>query len=275
MFRDKLILVKGGGDLATGVAHRLHQAGFPVVIAELPQPMVVRRAVAFASAVYDGTITVEGVTARRVTDAQQARRVLARGEVAVLIDPHASAPRQLRPYILVDAIMAKQNTGTRITDAPIVIALGPGFQVGRDAHAVIETLRGHHLGRVYWSGHALDDTGVPDRVLGYDEERVLRAPRAGVFRATRSIGDTVNAGDVVGWVDGAAVTATIGGVMRGLLADGLQVTEGLKLGDIDPRGLAEYCFTISDKARAVGGGVLEAVLKLSHVSSPTSHVANL
>lgn len=257
-----LVVVKGGGDLATGVAHRLHRAGMRVVITELPRPTVIRRPVAFASAVFEGEISVEGVTARRVESVTQALACLDEGVVPVLVDPQAGVVRELRPDVVVDATIAKRNLGTHISDAPIVVALGPGFTAGVDCHAVVETARGHYLGRVITQGQATPNTGVPGAVLGYTEERVIRAPCGGVFRGERQIGDRVEAGQTVARVDGEPVVARISGVLRGLLADGLPVHAGMKVGDVDPRGVVDHCFTISDKARAVGGGVLEAILWL-------------
>lgn len=257
---DHLILLRGGGDLGSGVAHRLHRAGFSVVITELPQPLCVRRAVAFAEAVYAGAATVEGVTARLVADANAARATLAAGDIPVLVDPQGRALAELRPAVVVDARLAKRNLGTTLHDAPLVIGLGPGFTAGVDCHAVVETNRGHNLGRVYWQGGAEPDTGQPEPVRGYSVDRVLRAPCAGIFAGRKQIGDAVSAGDVVAEVDGAPVVAAFSGVLRGLLHDGLTVSAGLKVGDLDPRGVREHCFTISDKARSIGGGVLEAIL---------------
>jgi xanthine dehydrogenase accessory factor len=260
MLEDILVVVKGGGDLATGVAHRLHRAGMKVVITELDQPTVIRRAVAFASAVFGGEVAVEGVVARRVEDAAQALALLPEGIVPVLVDPQAAVVRELKPDVVVDAIIAKRNTGTKITDAPVVVALGPGFTAGLDAHAVIETNRGHDLGRVILVGQAAPDTGIPGPVMGYASERVVRAPGKGVFQEVKAIGDRVEVGDVVAHAGDQPVLAPISGVLRGLLADGLLVKEGMKVGDVDPRGVREHCFTISDKARALGGSVLEAIL---------------
>jgi xanthine dehydrogenase accessory factor len=262
MLKDILVVVKGGGDLATGVAHRLHRVGMKVVVTELAQPTVIRRAVAFASAVFEGEVMVEGVTARRVEDAAQALALLPEGIVPVLVDPGASIVRELKPTGVVDAIIAKRNTGTQITDAPLVVALGPGFTAGIDAHVVIETNRGHDLGRVILEGQASPDTGVPGPVMGYASQRVVRAPGPGVFQGVKAIGDRVEAGDVVARAGDQPVLAPISGVLRGLLADGLVVKEGMKVGDVDPRGVRQHCFTISDKARALGGSVLEAILYL-------------
>jgi len=260
LFPHTLILLKGAGDLGTGVAWRLHKAGFPLVIAELAQPLVVRRTVAFASAVYDGEITIEGVTARRVENFDDARRLLDEGFIPVLVDPETRAREFFAPTVLVDVIMAKRNTGTRITDAPLVLALGPGFTPDVDCHAVVETQRGHNLGRVFWDRAAAENTTVPGELGGKSAERVLRAPRDGTVKATRSIGDAVTRGEVVATVDGESVIAPFDGILRGLVHDGLIVHAGMKIGDVDPRAAREHCFTISDKALAVGGGVLEAVL---------------
>jgi xanthine dehydrogenase accessory factor len=262
-----LAVLRGGGDLGTGVALRLHRAGWRVLITELPQPLVIRRAVAFASAIYDGSIEVEGTIGERIAEAAEADRVWEADRLPVLIDPSRSAPASFRPIALIDAIMAKRNTGTHLDDAPIVIALGPGFTACVDCHAVIETQRGHHLGRVYYRGAAQPDSGTPGQVGGQAALRVVRAPGAGLFRARRQIGDRVVAGEVIGRVLTAEaardVTARLDGVLRGILHDGLPVSANLKIADVDPRGEIENCFTVSDKAWAVGGAALEAVMYLS------------
>jgi xanthine dehydrogenase accessory factor len=257
---DTLILIRGGGDLATGVAHRLRRAGLAVMIAELPQPLAVRRAVSFAEAVYAERVAVEGVTARLAPDAGTGMRYAAAGEIPVVVDADGAVLAQARPPIVIDARMAKRNLGTRITDAKLVIGLGPGFSAGVDCHAVVETNRGHHLGRVVWEGSAEPNTGEPEPVRGFAGSRVLRAPRDGIFRGGLEIGDLVEKGQVIAEVEGEPITAQFDGVLRGILHDGLRVTAGMKVGDLDPRGVREYCFLISDKARAVGGGVLEAVM---------------
>jgi len=257
-----LVLVKGAGDLATGVAHRLHRCGFQVVMTEIEQPTVIRRTVSFAEAVYVGFNTVEGVTAQFVGDALDAADVLKQGEIPVMADPEAKIALQLKPGVMVDAIMAKKNTGTRITDAPLVIGLGPGFTAGIDVHAVIETKRGHNLGRVILEGCAEPNTGIPGYIDGYTSERLIKAPADGIFVPRFDIGSLVKAGEAVGFVDDHPVEAAITGVLRGLIRGGIRVTRGQKIGDIDPRGRVEHCFTISDKARAVAGGVLEAILML-------------
>ncbi|MGQ9494088.1 MAG: selenium-dependent molybdenum cofactor biosynthesis protein YqeB [Anaerolineae bacterium] len=259
-----LILIRGGGDLGTGVTHRLHRAGFSVIIMELPQPLVIRRAVSFASAVYEGRITVEGVEASLAHERAEIEDLLTRGIVPVIVDPNGTLIPMLKPDVLVDARMAKRNLGTAITDAPIVIGLGPGFTAGQDVHAVIETARGHNLGRMILQGSAEADTHIPGLVQGYGRERVLWAPRTGLFHGLLHIGEFVEAGQAVAHVEEQPVLASIPGVLRGILHDNVLVREGQKVGDIDPRGIVEYCFTISDKSRAIGGGVLEAILYLLH-----------
>jgi xanthine dehydrogenase accessory factor len=264
--RGPLIAVKGAGDLASGVIHRLARAGLPVIATELAQPTVLRRTVAFAEAVALGAMTVEGITARRVETLDEARALLSRREVPVFVDPSGALLRAVRPCALIEATLSKRNSGIDIHDAPVVIALGPGYEAGRDVHAVVETNRGHNLGRVYLQGTAEADTGVPGVIGGYSSERLLRAPCAGTLYGERSIGDTVEAGEVVAHVEDAGTTtpvrSAIGGILRGLVRDGLPVSMGMKIGDVDPRAVRAHCFTISDKSRAVAGGVLEALLAL-------------
>ena len=260
----KIIVVKSGGDIATGIAHRLFRSGFFVVITEIAQPTVIRRTVSFAEAVYAGTVVIEGVAAKR-TELSDINRCLNERMIPVVVDPQADCIAELKPWAVVDAILAKQNTGTSIQDAALVIGVGPGFTAGQDVHAVIETMRGHDLGRVITSGTAQPNTGVPGAIGGYTTERVLRAPVAGVFEGVCRIGDLAACGDIIGWIGPEPVYATIDGILRGLLQDGLQVDKGMKIGDIDPRCQPENCLTISDKARAVGGGVLEALLWLGAI----------
>jgi xanthine dehydrogenase accessory factor len=259
---NAIVVIKGAGDLASGAILRLHRTGLQVVATEIEQPTTVRRTVAFSEAIYCGEVEVEGLRARKIHDSAEIARAWSDGVVPVLVDPEAEIVSRLHPAVVVDAILAKRNLGTRISDAAVVVGLGPGFVAGVDVHAVIETNRGHHLGRVLWHGAAEPDTGVPGEIAGYGTQRLLRAPCPGVLRAERAIGDRVQAGDIVCWADQTPVKTSIAGVLRGLLHDGLCVHPGMKIGDVDPRAAREHCFTISDKSLAIAGGVLEAVFYL-------------
>lgn len=256
---DELVAIRGGGDLGSGAALRLARSGFRVLILEVPRPVAVRRTVAFAEAVYEGVAQVEELTGRRVSG-DRALAVMERGEIPVVVDPAAEILRELCPYSVVDAILAKQNTGTSPSMAPFVVALGPGFTAGEDAHAVVETNRGPNLGRVIWRGQAEPNTGQPGPVAGKSADRVLRAPRSGVLRAHLSIGAIVGKGEILASVGGVPICADFRGVLRGLARDGLEVTAGMKVGDLDPRLDTTLCYLVSDKALAVAGGVLEAIL---------------
>ena len=264
-----LILIRGAGDLASGIALRAWHSGFDVVMTDLPRPTAIRRTVAFSDAIVHGEMTVEDVTAKRADDAAQALTLLQQGYLPVLADSECACRKELQPQVLVDAILAKRNLGTAIDDAPIVIGVGPGFTAGQDCHAVVETMRGHTLGRVIYEGSALPNTNIPGLIGGFAGERVLRAPADGVFQSTHAIGDIVKSGDIVGYVAGEPMRCTIDGVLRGLLADGVAVFKGMKSGDVDPRGEVAYCSTSSDKALAIGGGVLEAILHLSKILGGT------
>ena len=261
MFSDITVLIKGAGEMASGVAWRLYQCGFSIYLTETHQPLAVRRKVSFCEAVNDGQMIVEGVEALLITDPDDRFRVWAAGKIPLFLDPECKSKDAIKPHVLVDAILAKKNIGTSLTDAPLVIAMGPGFEVEKDAHFVVETNRGHNLGRLLTSGHAEPDTGVPGPIQGITTDRVLRAPTAGRFQSSMDIGARVKQEDVIGAVAGEPVRAKIDGVLRGLIHDDVAVTEGLKLGDIDPRGISEYCYTISEKARALGGAVLEGILR--------------
>lgn len=255
-----LVIIKGAGDLATGIACRLFQSGFELVMTETERPTTVRCSVAFSQAVYRGSAEVEGISARLAASPEEALALARRGVVAVLVDPAGAAVAALRPDAVVDAILAKRNLGTRGTDAPCVVGVGPGFTPGVDCDAAVETQRGHDLGRVLWDRSPAPNTGVPGEIGGYTVERLLRAPAEGRFVPAAEIGDLVEAGQTVGWVGQAPMTAQITGVLRGLLPEGTPVFVGMKAGDVDPRCRREHCFSVSDKARAVGGGVLEAIL---------------
>lgn len=266
--RDK-VLVWGGGDLGSGVARRLYKAGFQVLVIEQPQPRAIRLEVAFAKAVYTGKTQVEDVWGFRLSQIPDQGWV---SGVGVMVDPDGKVIHFWKPRILVDARLLKSpNHGLRKGLVPFSVGLGPGFFAGRDVDAVVETKRGHHLGRVIWEGEAEKNTGIPGEVLGYREERVLRAPQSGIFQREKAIGDKVEAGESIAMVGTQPLQAKISGVIRGLLWDGLEVKKGEKVGDIDPRGIREYAFTVSDKANAVAGGVLEAIFTYLHEKSNTPH----
>lgn len=262
-FKDIWVLVRGGGELSSGAIKRLNWAGFPTVVLELERPLVVRRLVSFAQAVFAGECEVEGVPGRLVRDLDEAKRYIdeTRG-VPVLIDPEARTLQELKPAVLLDGRMAKRPWDTRIGQAPIVIALGPGFEAGANADAVIETKSGPQVGRVIYRGTAIPNTGIPCSSSGYREERVLKAPTSGLFQGAREIGDKVEAGEIVGRVDEEPIRAQISGVLRGILYSGLEVKQGTKLGDIDHRGESSDCCRTSEKADAVACGVLEALFHL-------------
>lgn len=265
---DRLIVVRGAGDIATGTIHRLCGCGFRVLALERDNPAAIRRQVAFSEAIYDGTCTVEGITCRRADTPEEAIAMLRPGQPVLLADPEAQILKRLHPYALVDGILAKKNLGTSRLMAPRTIALGPGFYAGRDVDFVIETMRGHNLGRIITEGEALPNTGVPGNIGGFTKERVIYAPAQGTVKCVKQIGDTVTAGEVIAQImpgDGSVPTPVrtqISGLLRGLIRDGYPVTAGFKMADVDPRE-SEYrnCFTISDKARCIAGSVLEAILR--------------
>lgn len=257
-----LVVIRGAGDIATGIALRLWRARFKVVMTDLERPTAIRRTVCFSQAIPDGETTVEDVTARRADSPAQALELLEQGMIPVLADPRGDCISALKPDGVVDAILAKKNLGTRITDAQVVIGVGPGFTAGVDCHAVVETMRGHYLGRVIYKGSAQPNTGIPGLIGGFAGERVLRAPADGVFHPLRKIGDQVKEGEIAASVDGQPMVCTLTGVLRGILPEGTPVRKGMKAGDIDPRCALEHCYCASDKALAVGGGVLEALLAL-------------
>jgi len=254
-----VVCIRGGGDLATGVVARLHRAGFAVVVAEIAQPLAVRRTVALAEAVYSGEVQVEELIGRRVEGPQAALQALAEAVIPVLVDPQLDCRDALQPVAIVDARMLKRPPARPVAGV-LLIGLGPGFEAGVHCEAVVETHRGHTMGRVYWQGSGQPDTGIPDPVTGYDVDRVLRAPASGLFRGEQPIGAQLLPGDLIARVDGSELRAAFAGVLRGLLHDGLQVEPGVKVGDLDPRGDPSYCRLISDKSLAIGGGALEALL---------------
>ncbi len=253
------ILIKGAGDLASGIAYECWLAGHKILMTELPVPLAVRRAVSFSRAVCEGSARVEDATAVLVRDEAEAEAVLAAGNLAVIIDETAAIKEPFQPDVVIDAIMAKRNTGTTIQDAPVVIGIGPGFTAGKDCHYVIETVRGPSLGKVIRSGSAAPDTGIPGEVGGYTTERLLRAAADGIMEPVAKIGDLVTKGQLVAYTAGVPVCAQLTGVVRGMLPKGVKVTKGLKIGDIDGRGDKSCCYLISDKARKTGRGVLECI----------------
>ncbi len=262
---DDIIIVRGAGDIATGIAHRLHKCGFRIILTEIERPLVVRRSVSFANAVLEGEAEVEGIRAVKAHCVEDIYQMWFGADIPILCDRECKVLEVIKPLAVVDAILAKRNTGTHMGMAPITIGAGPGFEAGIDVDAVIETRRGHYLGKAIYKGSAEADTGMPGIIMGYSQQRLLRAPADGEIKNIHKIGDTVKQGDVIAYVAGEPVVSLIDGVLRGLIADGTEVQKGLKIGDVDPRGIKEYCFTISDKSRAVAGGVLEAVLALKKV----------
>ena len=300
-FTDKMILVRGGGDLATGVIHKLHQSGYQVLILECDRPSAIRRHVAFCEAVYDGTAEVEGVVCRRITENDirtQCRKCWVQGEIPLLTDTHGKHIRELEPEAVIDAILAKKNLGTSRDMAPLTVGLGPGFTAGEDVDYVIETMRGHNLGRIIKKGSALPNTGVPGLIAGIGKERVIHSPAAGNMKNICQIADLVEKDQVIAMVGDTPVKATISGVIRGLIRDGYNeevdklraaktdgkkwlirdgypVFEGMKIADIDPRAeQKKNCFTISDKARCIAGGVLEVLLSCGVLPGTEKAVRN-
>lgn len=258
-FRNNLVIVRGAGDLATGTIIRLRNAGYDVIALEIEKPTVIRRTVSFADALFEGECTVEGVRAVKAKDINDALSIMDRKDIPILVDPEGAAIKTLKPFCIVDAILAKKNLGTTIDMAPFVVALGPGFEAGKDVDAVIETKRGHNLGRIIRDGSAIANTGIPGIIGGYGKERVMHSKCEGIFKGAVEIGKIVKKGDVIAYIDETPVLASLDGRLRGLLHDGLFVPKGFKIADIDPRGEETDHLTISDKARAIAGGVLEAI----------------
>lgn len=262
---SRLVCLRGGGDLATGVASRLRHSGFDVVVTEIGQPLAVRRLVALSEAVYEGTVTIEDLTGKLVASASEAAAAVEKGVIPVIVDPDASICKALEPLAVVDCRMRKKPPDEGTDLAPLVIGLGPGFRAGVDCHAVIETNRGHYLGRVIWEGTAQQDTGKPGKIAGQTTGRVLRAPVDGVLEEKAELGTLVKRGQVIAEVAGEPVRAPFDGALRGLLRGGLEVREGLKIGDVDPRGDLTICSLISEKSLAIGGAVLEALLSQASI----------
>lgn len=273
--KNLLVLIKGAGEIASAIAHRLVRCGMDVIMTEIATPTCIRRAVSFAQAVFDQEATVEGITAKLATleqiqaDLKQPFSCLDKknnGRAWVTIASASSILQAIHPLIVVDAILAKQNLGTHKNQASLVIGVGPGLMAGEDVHYCIETMRGHHLGRIISQGQASPDTGIPGDIAGFTHQRVIRAPCAGVFAGNKKIGDCVAAGDIIGYIQNSqnittTVNAPLTGVLRGIIQSGISCTANLKIGDVDPRGVADYCFQISDKARNIAGSVLEVIIR--------------
>lgn len=257
-----LAVIKGAGDIASGIALRLHRAKFDIVMTEIESPTAIRRTVCFSEAVSNDKAIVEDVTAFLADSVEKAKEIISDGNIAVIVDEKAHCIKELRPDFVIDAILAKKNLGTEINDAPVVIGVGPGFTATVDCHAVVETKRGHYLGRAYYEGSAAENTGIPGDIDGHSADRIIRSPQYGVFNPIYEIGDEVVKGEVVACVDSTPVVCDVSGVLRGILPKGILVTPDMKSGDIDPRSNKEHCYTVSDKALSVAGGVLEACLRL-------------
>jgi xanthine dehydrogenase accessory factor len=256
-----IIAIKGAGEMATGIAYRLFKSNFKnIFMMETQNPMAVRRQVSFCEAIHDNKIAVEDIEACKVLQPDEFKTAWGKNQIPVIVDPDWNSIKAIKPHVVIDAIIAKKNLGTNLNEAPLVMGLGPGFEAGKDVHAVIETNRGHNLGRVIFKGCAEPNTGIPGNISGFTKERVVRAPCSGIFKSSLPIGKFVIKDDVIGYVDDKPVIAQIDGIIRGQIRNNTKVTNKLKIGDIDPRGRMEYCSTISEKARTIGGSVLEAIL---------------
>lgn len=262
-WKKEVVIVRGGGDIASGTIYKLFQCGFPVLVLEVEIPSCIRRSVSFCEAVCLGSVQVEGVVAKKAENLSQAYHIYQKGEIPVMADENGRMIKEVSPAVLVDAILAKKNLETRKNDAPVVIGLGPGFCAGDDVDAVVETKRGHRLGRVIYEGCAIANTGVPGIIAGYGAERVIHSPADGNLHIIKDIGNDTIAGEIIAYVGETPIKATISGIVRGMIREGYPVKKGLKIADIDPRREEkENCYLISDKARCVAGGVLEAILHL-------------
>ncbi len=260
-----MIIVRGGGDIATGVIQKLHRSGYKVLVLETEKPSAIRREVALCEAVYDEKKVVEDITAVLVRHHDELDKIWHSGFVPIMVDEEGKVISSLKPKVIVDAILAKKNLGTYKHMAPITIGLGPGFKAGYDVHIVIETMRGHNLGRLIFIGSAIENTGVPGLISGHGKKRVIHSPQDGIIHLVKGIGDKVYEGDVVATVNDVLVKATISGVLRGVIRDNTYVKHKMKIADIDPRiEEKENCYTISDKARNIGGAVLEAILYMEN-----------
>ncbi|WP_312649084.1 selenium-dependent molybdenum cofactor biosynthesis protein YqeB [Aminipila sp.] len=258
----KKIYIRGAGDLATGIACRLYESGFQVLMTDLEVPTTVRRTVAFSPAIYEAKAEVEGKVGVYCSSIEEVEEAFLRKEIPIVVDKDGLFLKALKPDVVVDAIIAKKNVATKINDAEIVIAIGPGFIAGEDCHCVIESMRGHNLGRCIYTGHATPNTGIPGNIGGFTTERIIRAACDGKFRGAVKIGDRIQSGQTVGYIGEIPIVAQIDGMVRGLLQDGVMVHKNMKAGDVDPRAEKGNCYTVSDKSRAIAGGVLEGILHL-------------
>jgi xanthine dehydrogenase accessory factor len=258
-YRD-LAIIRGGGDIASGTIYRMYKSGYKIIILEIEKPTSIRRTVSFSQSIYDGKVEIEGVKAKLCEDIQEINEAHEKYEIPVVVDPEGKLIKELKPKIVIDAILAKKNLGTKIDMADLVVGLGPGFTAGEDVDVVVETNRGHNLGRLIYKGKAEANTGKPGSTMGFTTERVIYSPADGKVEVLKDIKSSVNKGDIIAKVNGSNVEARISGVVRGMIQPGSIVNKGMKMGDIDPRNKTESCTIISDKARAIGGGVLEAVL---------------
>jgi xanthine dehydrogenase accessory factor len=266
---DTIVAIKGAGEMGSAIAWRLYMANIrKIIMMDRPRPMAVRRHVCFCEAIPNGQHNIDGVSALYADQVDAIRHAWSKGRIAVAADPSWKLIPKLTPNVVVDAILAKQNLGTTIDEAPLVIGLGPGFQAPRDVHAVVETNRGHDLGRIITRGCAAPNTGIPGKVNGFSHQRVIRSPANGIFEGLVSIGDVVSKGDIIAKVGPNVLPAELDGIVRGLVRPNLRVKKGDKLGDIDPRNRREHCFSISDKARAISGSVLEAILRTFPATLP-------
>jgi xanthine dehydrogenase accessory factor len=254
------ILIRGAGEVASAIAHKLSASRFQVCMTDITKPLAVSRGVCFCEVMYEGEKTIDGVTAKLVSSSDEIDKTWQAGKIAVMIDPQASIKDSLKPDIIIDAIMAKKDTGTKITDAQLVIGMGIGFHVGKNAHLIVETSNSENMGRVLYKGEAEPNDGVPVEINGLTQERVLRHPQGGLFKEVKLVGDTVKAGDIIGTVNGSPVKSEIDGVVRALIRDNTNVAPMIKLGEIDPRGESWMCYAIRPRMRAIAGGVLEAIL---------------
>lgn len=264
MFRD-IVVVRGGGDIATGIIQKLHRSGFKVLILELENPMVIRREVSFAQAIFDNEKVIEGIKAIKVDEIEGIKKVWDQNEIPIIIDEKCDILNKLKIDILVDATLAKKNLGVSKDMAPITIGVGPGFDAGNDVDLVIESNRGHDLGKLILKGKAQLNTGVPGNIAGFTKERVIKSPCEGRIKTINKIGDLVTKGQIIAEIESEPVKAKIDGVLRGLIMNNTYIKKDTKIGDVDPRGIREYCFTISEKARAIGGGVLEGILYMKRM----------